>query len=299
MPTRKLASLLYSGILPALFIISSVYTGCAQPDTSRLIYSIEGKESAYPRLSKDNAKILYQGNTSGHWQLYIMDRKTGTHIPILPGKFNDNFPDWSYDNQWIAFVSDRNGNEEIYLMRTDGSELKRITTDPGRDIHPYFSPDGRYLLFNSTRANESFDVYRFTLSTGELKQLTATPLNETCARYAPDMKNIVFLRNDETSDDIFMADSLMMNPVNISGDPHIQDGWPMFSYDNQKIYWSSMENGSYCIYSIHKDRSSKTKLTSAGRDEEDARVSVSREGTSMIYNKRKGATIEIREMMIK
>jgi TolB protein len=287
--------------LPAftfLWTILCLGCGTAQPDSSTLLYSIEGKESAYPRLSADSKKILYQSNVHGNWQLYIMDREAGTQTRILTSTANDNFPDWSHYNQWIAFTSDRDGNEEIYLMRLDGTELKRITNDPGRDIHPYFSPDGRYLLFNSTRGNESFDVFRYTISTGELKQLTDTPENETCARFSPDMRHIVYLQNDDTKDDVMMADSLLRNTVNISNDPQVMNGWPMFSPDSESIYYSSMESGAYCIYRIKTDRSAKSKITQAKSNEEDARVCVSKDGKSIIYNKRKGGTIEIRELKL-
>ncbi len=287
--------------LPAftfLWTILCLGCGTAQPDSSTLLYSIEGKESAYPRLSAESKKILYQSNVHGNWQLYIMDREAGTHQRVLTSNANDNFPEWSNDNQWIAFTSDRDGNEEIYLMRSDGSELKRITHDPGRDIHPYFSPDGRYLLFNSTRANESFDVFRHTISNGDLKQLTSTPENETCARFSPDMQHIVYLQNDDTKDDVMMADSLLRNAVNISKDPQIMNGWPMFAHDSQSIYYSSMESGEYCIYRINTDGTAKRKITDAKSNEEDARVCVSKDGGSLIYNKRLGNTIEIREMKL-
>jgi Tol biopolymer transport system component len=271
-------------------------TSCAQPDGSQLVYKIESKESAYPRLSKDNSQILYQSNQNGNWQLYIMDVAKGSHTPILSDLYNNNFPDWSYDHQWIAFTSDRDGNEEIYLMKSDGSNLKRITDHPGRDIHPYFSPDGRYLLFNSTRANGSFDIFRYTIATGELKPLSQTHENETCARYSTDMKHIVYLQNGATTDDIFTADSLNQNPKNITNTPSSRDGWPVFSYDGEWIYYSSLETGTYSIYRIKPDGTSKTKLTHPKSNEEDARVSVSRDGNEMIYNKRYGSTIEIRSL---
>jgi dipeptidyl aminopeptidase/acylaminoacyl peptidase len=111
-------------------------------DASTLVFKLDGKESAYPRLSRDNEKILYQSNATGLWQLYILNRTSGKQTLVSPSNHNDNFPDWSYDNEWIAFTSDRDGNEEIYLMRNDGSELRRLTDHPERDIHPYFSPDG-------------------------------------------------------------------------------------------------------------------------------------------------------------
>src|SRR5678815_2886330 len=134
---KALTIVLVISLLPILIF--------AQRDASTLLYKIDGKEIAYPRLSKDGNKILYQSNQNGNWQLYIMDMAMQTHTPVMTDVYNNNFPDWSYDNQWIAFVSDRDKNEEIYLMKTNGSDLKRITNNGNRDIHPYFSPDGKYL----------------------------------------------------------------------------------------------------------------------------------------------------------
>jgi TolB protein len=270
----------------------------AQSESSTLLYKIDGKEIAYPRLSNDSKKILYQSNQNGNWQLYIMDIKKGTHTAVMTDVYNNNFPDWSSDNQWIAFVSDRDKNEEIYIMKMDGSGLKRITQNTNRDIHPYFSPDGQYLLFNSTRSNGSLDIFRYTLATGEIKQLSATPQDETCARYSPDMDHIVYLQNDATSDDMIIADELNKQQKNISNTPMIRDGWPMFSYDGKWIFYSSMENGSYSIYKIQTDGTNKKQITKAKPEEEDARVSLSRDGKILIYNKRIGETIEIRKMKL-
>ena len=267
-------------------------------DHSKIIYRVDGKESAYPRLSKDDTQILYQSNEKGNWQLVIMDISKGTHTPVMTDRFNNNFPDWSPDNEWIAFVSDRDGNEEIYIIRSDGSELKRITYDPGRDIHPYFSPDGKSLLFNSTRGNETFDVYRYFIKIEKTERITDFQDDETCARFSPDMKHIVMLKNSQTTDDVVLMNVATSALKNISGTPAINDGWPMFSHDNQWIYYSSFETGNYCIYRIKPDGAGKTKITSAKINEEDARVCVAKDGQWIIYNKRIGSTIEIRAMDI-
>lgn len=280
-------------------VLISATTACqSQTDASRMILRMEGKEYAYPRISKNGDKILFQSNEKGHWQLMIYDTMTRAQLPVMEDDYNNNFPDWSADNAWIAFASDRDGNEEIYMMRTDGSMLRRLTNDPGRDIHPYFSPDGRYLLFNSTRGNGSFDIYRYTIATGELIRLTDTPENETCARFSPNMKQIVFLKNDDASDDVFIADASLMKPRNLTQTPSTTDGWPMFSPDGQWIYWSSRESGTYHIYKIRLDGTSKQKLTWASPGEEDARVYIAADGSHFIYNKGYGTTIEIREMKL-
>ena len=283
-----------------VFIASFPFSGCQSQsaDASTLVYKVDGKESAYPRLSKDGNRILYQSNQNGPWELYIMDIKSGGHQKVMADGSNNNFPDWSADNEWIAFVSDRDGNEEVYLMQTDGSELKRVTNDPGRDIHPYFSPDGKYILINSTKNKDDFDVYRYTIATGGFEQLTSSPDDETCARYSPDMKQIVMLKNGMTNDDVVLMDPQSGETKNLSGDPRIRDGWPMFSHDGSWVYYSSMTTGDHRLYRIRTNGTEKRNLVSLQDPVEDARVCVARDGSWLIFNRRVGRTIEIRRLEI-
>ena len=288
---------LVSFFMVTAFIFNVGHHSSAQTnDDYKILLKEDNIENAYPRLSGDCKKILYQSNRTGKWQLYIMDIETKTQQRITVDRFNDNFPDWSADNKWIAFVSDRDGNEEIYLMKSDGSELKRLTNDTGRDIHPYFSPDGKYILFNSTRAGNSFDIYRYTIASGKTEQLTRSSDDETCARYSPDMKQIVYLKNNPTTDDVYVLNLSNFLPENISRTSSVEHGWPMFSPDGKWIYYSSMEKGTYSIYRIRPNGTGKEQLTHAKVGEDDARVNVARNESFMIYNKKVGETIMICSM---
>jgi Tol biopolymer transport system component len=265
----------------------------AQTPAATVLLHEEGVENAYPRLSTDGKRILYQSNRTGTWQLHIMDIATKQQTRITNDTFNNNLVEWSADNEWIAFVSDRDGNEEIYRMKVDGSGVERLTDDPARDIHPYFSPDGNRVLFNSTRGNGSLDVYRLTLMDRELERITTSGMEETCARYSPDMAHIVLLQNDEQSDDIMLMDVRDGSVKNISGTPAITDGWPMFSADGQWVYYSTMATGQHSIHRIHINDSGDETLTKAAVGEEDGRAFISSDGHMLIYNKRKGNSIDI------
>ena len=61
-------------------------------------------------------------------------------------------PTFSPDGRTIAYVSDRDGNFEIYLQQIDGGPAINLTKDPGDDVQPAFSPDGREIAFVSSRA---------------------------------------------------------------------------------------------------------------------------------------------------
>lgn len=58
----------------------------------------------------------------------------------------------------IAFHSDRDGNDEIYIMNADGSGQMRLTNDAARDIDPAFSPDGLLITFVTNR-DVDYEIY--------------------------------------------------------------------------------------------------------------------------------------------
>jgi TolB protein len=259
----------------------------------RVLLHENGVENAYPRLAADGRSILYQSNRTGIWQLYVLDLASGTSR-ALTHEGNNTLPDYSPDDQHIAFVSDRDGNEEIYLANADGTGARRLTTNPGRDIHPYFSPDGRTLLYNSQRGTGAFDIHAIDLATGSEQQLTAPREDETCARLAPDGAQLVFLRNDPNADDIWLRDP-QGREHNITATPHVRDGWPVFSPDGRRIYYAAMTTGSFSIYRVNLDGSHVERVTTAAANEEDARPFVSRDGTRLVFNRRRGGAIDIVE----
>lgn len=265
----------------------------SQVSNCKLLTNPSNFETAYPRLFADNSKVLYQSNESGHWQLMLLDIGKNEYINLSNDRFNNNYPDISPDNRHIAFVSDRDGNEEIYLMSVHGDSIRRITHNTSRDIHPYFSPDGKSLLFNSTEGNGSLDIYRYDITTGTTSRLTDTPDNETCARYAPDMNHIVYLKNNAAEDDIYVLDLDTFLSKNLTNTPTTLDGWPMYDKKGEWIYFSSMESGRHSIYRIDLSGQHKTRLTTALSNEEDARVYVSNDSRFMVYNKKVDRVIKI------
>ncbi len=261
--------------------------------THTLLLHEDGVENAYPRPSSDGRRLVYQSNRTGHWQLWSMDVETGAQTRLTNDAHENNFVDLAADDQWIAFVSNRDGNEEIYRMRTDGTALERLTDDPARDIHPYFAPDGASILFNSTRGNGSLDLYRMTLADKAVERLTDTTHSDTCARYSPDASTIVFLRNDETMDDVMLMDVASGRLSNLTNTPLVMDGWPVFSGDGRWIYYSTTLTGAHSVHRVHPDGTGDEVLTAAPHDEEHGRAVPTRDGRSLVFNRRKGEAIDI------
>lgn len=283
------------------FVIVLVCVGCrssepaiAWPEVgqTKVLLHEDRVENAYPRLSRDMRTVLYQSNRSGHWQLYVLDLASGVSRAVMDTTSNETLPDWSADGR-IAWVSDRDGNEEVYVM--EHHMPRRISNSAGRDLHPYWSPDGTSLLYN-TQEHGSFDVVRVELATGATERLTETPDDDTCARYAPDGKRIVLLRNDANADDV--VEIVDGRARDVTTTPAVRDGWPTWSPDGAWIYYASMADGAFSIYRVATAGGAPERLTIAAPGEEDARPFVSADGRFLVYNKRAGDAIDIRVLRL-
>jgi len=102
----------------------------------------------FPSWSPDNKKIVYRASTDSVKGLLIIEIETGK-ITTLTTNSQDNFPVWSPDGSLIAFTSKREDNYDLFTIKPDGSDLKRITSDPGNEAHSVWSPDGKWIAFSS------------------------------------------------------------------------------------------------------------------------------------------------------
>ena len=119
---------------------------------------------------------------------------------------NDAFPDFSPDGRQLVFRSGRDGNHEIYLMNSDGTEPQRLTNHSTTDTMPAFLPGGNQIVSTSNRGGD-YEIYLLNLrsdgSTGEPRRMTNSPGRDTHPKFSPDGKWLVFSSerggmNDET-----------------------------------------------------------------------------------------------------
>ncbi|MFA7563492.1 MAG: S9 family peptidase, partial [Methanoculleus sp.] len=103
----------------------------------------------------------------------------------------------SPDGRWIVFplsVADLDANKRLanlWIVRTDGSGLRQLTTPPGDDSDPCWSVDGRTLYYLSTRSGTS-QVWKIEPENGEPTQVTDTPLDIANLKISPDGQSLAF-----------------------------------------------------------------------------------------------------------
>src|SRR3990167_9007601 len=81
-----------------------------------------------------------------------------SQLRLTSNTSDDYLPTWSPDSSKIIFVSEIDGNNEIYVMNADGSQQTNLTIDSGTDGIPFWSPDGQKIAFVSNRAGD-YNLY--------------------------------------------------------------------------------------------------------------------------------------------
>jgi len=121
----------------------------------------------------------------------------------------------SPDRKEIAFVS----GGDIWSVPAEGGIGRLLVSHPATESKPLFSPDGKYLAFNSNRTGNG-DIYILDLASGALKRLTFDDANEQPDAWSRDSKWIYFTSNsrDIGLNDIYRVPATGGTPMQVSGD---------------------------------------------------------------------------------
>lgn len=148
---------------PSSDFTGNAYVYHSRHEINRLpyLYLTEGTEprpilrEAIPVLGQSpswlpDGRILYSGCVGDDCGI-IVSRTDGSHSrQVVAGSAETN-PVASPDGRRVAFMSQRDGNWEVYVVNLDGEGLTRLTHNPGNDGLPTWSPDGQYIAFVSDR----------------------------------------------------------------------------------------------------------------------------------------------------
>ena len=115
-------------------------------------------------------------------------------------------------NGKIAFVSGRDGNNEIYVMNADGTDQTRLTDNPAYDSGPSWSPDGTKIAFDTDRDGNR-EVYVMNADGTNLINITNHPASDHHPDWSPDGTKILFASNDAGNGDIFVMNFNQRNMI--------------------------------------------------------------------------------------
>ncbi len=175
-----------------------------------------------------------------HGEIFTAPTEEGELRQLTDSPARDKDPNYSPDGKWVAFVSDRSGREEIYVVASDGAgEAQKITDHDTLKNALAWSPNSKELAF--TASDNKLRKYNFdSKQTVELAASKYGNLNAPV--WSPDGKWLAYAKADETrNSDIYLLPSAGGEERKVTFDSY-SDNNPHFSPDGKKLFFVRNEN---------------------------------------------------------
>jgi Tol biopolymer transport system component len=165
-------------------------------------------------------------------------------------------------NGRIAFGINVGGNTDVYSVRPDGQDLRRLTTDPGFDACAAYSADGRRIAYCSGQGGGPVQVWTMKQNGTDKQQVTHLTGPATFPDFSPDGSKIVFTAKPAGSPtrDIYVIGSDGSGLTQLTSGS-VDNAYPAFSPDGTKIAFTSRRTGTSQVWVMNADGSNQTQLT--------------------------------------
>ncbi len=148
----------------------------------------------------------------------------------------DGLPAWSPDGARIAWVVNRDGQNDIATADSSGLNRAQLTDDAAQDVFPRWSPDGATIAFSSDRDGDQ-EIYLMAVDGSDVRQITHNSWDDVAAAWSPDGTRLAYVSMDGGQHIRLMA-------PDGNGDRAVTSGtgnawWPAWSPDGRRLAYES------------------------------------------------------------
>lgn len=241
--------------------------GWIHPSMKKVLYSsthldpeINKKTADEYENRKKAVKARYSWSFDDSYDIFTSDLNGKNLKRLTTEKGYDAEGSYSPDGQWIAFASNRAGYTEklegedkklfdqdasymmdIYIMKADGTQVKRLTTSKGYDGGPFFSADGKKITWRRFAPNGSTaEIYTMNVDGSDQKQITHLKSMSWAPFFHPSGDYVIFGSSvlGYSNFELFIVDTNgNSKPVRVTFDEGF-DGLPVFTPDGNNLSWT-------------------------------------------------------------
>lgn len=161
----------------------------------------------------------------------------------------------------IVFISNRDGNDEIYFMDYDGKRIKRITYNDYVDSLPSWSIDNEKIIYTSYK-KQNPDLYVFSLYTGKTELIASRGANYS-ADWSPEGDNLVYTSTKSGNAEIYCRNMRSGKEKRLTFNQVI-DTSPSWSPNGREIVFTSQRSGTPQIYIMDAEGTNIRRITYEG-----------------------------------
>jgi TolB protein len=222
-----------------------------------------------PVWSPDGKAIAYTSYRRNNWPDIFVSYIYEGRPPETPAHGTDrihNFlPVFSSDGTRIAFMSNRDGNMEIYVMNRDGSNVRRITNHPGNDSTPTWSPAGNQIAFTSDRSGSPQIYVADADGLGSPRRITTSDSFADRATWSPFKNEIAYAGRTGPGFDIKLYD-FETGETRLLTHGEGSNESPAYAPNGRHIAFASTRSGKTQIFTIGRDGNDLRQITKAGNN---------------------------------
>lgn len=157
---------------------------------------------SHPSWSPNGQKLVFvryvkakDGSLSP--EIFKVNLQSGEATRLTSGRPSDFWPSWSPDGKLIAYVSDAAGQQDVYLMKVDGSSKRNISASAEPEETPSWSPNGNRLVFSRYVDEQSWQLFTMRRDGSDVTRITTEGDYDVDPVWSPNGKWILFTRVDD------------------------------------------------------------------------------------------------------
>lgn len=189
-------------------------------------------------VSPDGVRMSF----SARGEVFTVPAKSGVVRNLTNSSgAHDRGVEWSPDGKWLTYISDRSGEDEVYIQRADGTEAAKQITKDGAPYkyQPIWSPDSKYLLMS----DRSQSLYYVDINTGKKTMVTTSDVFEiNDYKWSPDSRWIAYADNKSREMSVIYLYNMETGKTQPVTDNWYDSGSPAFSPDGKYLYVVSMRD---------------------------------------------------------
>ncbi len=218
--------------------------------------------------------IIFSSRRWWNYDIFIHDIYGGHSTQLTKNKWIDFNPSISHDGEKLAFISDRDGNREIYIVSLEwmdgytqwkGENLTNLTNSVENEWTPVFSPIEDKITYTVYfPENDNYDIFLMNADGNEKENLTNSSGYEKFPQFSPDGSFLIYQGWQKGRMDIFFLGLLDKNKINITRNIKSNDiisHGNSFSPDGQTIVFTSDRDGNRNIYTSKINGSELLQIT--------------------------------------